>query len=188
MNGLAFDLLKIRELLQRPRFEIHVKSEWGTDNPGFREAIKQDIKSKSFEPHQVSISHSKIFGGYIADPEIPRTPNSSAANAIGFDLEITERVSREIAMRVSLDADEFSKAPASASLWTAKEACFKALRGPHQPQVLSQLLLGDWKYASSSQIETVKLLSVAGREASSIGFGVVIHQDFLTFCFFSLRD
>ncbi len=186
MTEADINFSEIKDLLQRPKLQLHLRPEWGSQHSGFRQAIKDDIQLKKFSLSQVSISHEQNLGGYLLDPDIEAGTRHSFVNDIGFDLEITGRVSRPVALRVS-NIDELTLAPSAASLWTAKEACFKSLRGPEQPQLLSQLELGQWQ-KKTSHLETVQLISVDGKTPSSTGFGVVIHQDNYTLSFFSLRS
>jgi phosphopantetheinyl transferase (holo-ACP synthase) len=84
-----------------------------------------------------SISHS-MQSGVIAQSLIP----------VGIDLESSARVSEKIVARVSTPT-ELQEAPSAAHLWTAKEACYKALIHFQQPQTVSQIEITDWSKGSS---------------------------------------
>ena len=194
---LSSDLESILQLariyLGRPQLQLHLDPSWGSAIEGFRGSIKNDIIAKFFSLSQVSISHCSNLGGYAADSEIQAHPKDQSYNylspvqsAIGFDLELTSRVSTRIAERVSADTQELEEAPSASSLWTAKEACFKALRGPHQPAILQQLKIGNWNNISS-QIETVEILECQGQLFTSSGLGIVFRQELYTFSIFSIR-
>lgn len=83
-----------------------------------------------------SVSHSKSFGGAAFV--------DSAFGPIGFDIEETSRVTEAVALRVS-DEHQLRIAPTAAAIFVAKEAAFKALRGPRQPKILSEVEIINWE-------------------------------------------
>ena len=125
------------------------------------EAMSEIVNLSKLElvPHtsfaSISISHCPTMGGYVITP---------APHCVGFDLELSSRVSPTLVERIS-SSDEFVESPDNASLWVAKEASFKALLGPHQPQVISHIQICQWQpletglwgftfYFSNSQFNT----------------------------------
>ncbi len=76
---------------------------------------------------------------------------------IGFDLEVISRVTPALAKRVCSSEAEFTRSPNAAALWTAKEAAFKSLKGPLQPQVASDLEITGWKSNSRFEIFEFKV-------------------------------
>lgn len=136
--------------------EAFIDDSWGSLVPGYREriraALQQRLKTQwnedvlipeiqaagqvnappRFKKIFVSISHSKMFGGFV----IGRRP-------VGFDIENPERVEEKIVQRISVP-DELKLAPSPAHLWTAKEATYKALLHYQQPKVIAEVLIGGW--------------------------------------------
>lgn len=182
LNFLTPDeIQKLRTLLQLPGFEAELRPEWGSHFHGHSEKIHSEINSRlqsGKSRGSSSISHCPGLGGFAitnADPQIQ----------IGFDVEETARVSEAIARRVCVTSEEFLRAPSPASLWAAKEAGFKALRGPRQPSVVSALEIYDWKKAGS-QYETASLKHGQFDSSSRIE-GVLFKKSSFTFAFFVLR-
>lgn len=155
MAFLNVDELKIlRDLLHLPKLEVVIQAHWGSSHPNHREEIHGELKKRMATAYPLSdssIAHCKDWGGFIFSPY-----DSEPVIRLGFDMELDSRVSAETAMRVCASNEEFSRAPSPASLWTAKEAAFKSLKGPQQPPVLSYLELGQWQF--HSQFETVSIL------------------------------
>lgn len=136
--------------------EAFTDESWGSTVPGYREnlraALQQRITTQwnkdvlppeiqavanlavipRFRKIFVSISHSVSVGGFA----IARRP-------LGFDIEVSERVRRQLAERISAP-QEILIAPSPAHLWTAKEATYKALFYYQQPKVIADVLVGDW--------------------------------------------
>jgi 4'-phosphopantetheinyl transferase EntD len=144
------DSAKLSELLNVSRLELHLKPEWGAENPGHRDLIRADLQSRiqgQESEFSFSISHTEGLGGYAL------LHKSAGANVqIGFDVEVETRVSEEVAHRVCATEEEARRAPSVSDLWSAKEAAFKSLRGVAQPEVLSGVEITSW--ARSSQFET----------------------------------
>lgn len=129
------EIMRFKELLKLSNLEILLGETTSTE---IHEIIQKEYKSYS-----ASISHCQHFGGFAATFE----------NAvIGFDIEEAARVTKEIAARVSPEGVDV----APSSLWSAKEATFKALRGQNQPQVISEIQLVEWQILDS-QTETYRL-------------------------------
>ncbi len=150
----AEDIVLVREALGLSHLEVYLRPTWGSQTNGYREEIHGDVKQKMAKGYPFSdssISHARSLGGYAFTKF-----DSDHVIQLGFDLEEDARVTTEIAKRVCLTEEEFTRAPSAASLWAAKEACFKGLKGQNQPKVVSELELFDWNTAGS-QIETVRL-------------------------------
>lgn len=115
-----------------------VSENWGANQQNHR----QKIQLESRQALHASISHSPMRGGYIGlGPDHPKDLQ------LGFDLEEVDRVTEDVVRRVSHPRDEIPGAgeETPALLWSAREAAFKSLRGPSQPQVISQIRFFDWK-------------------------------------------
>ena len=82
----------------------------------------------------VSLSHCPKFQGLMI---------SQKSGHLGFDIEDPDRVTTELALRVS-DNDQLQRAPDPASLWVAKEAAFKALSKSHGAKLLSEISMNQW--------------------------------------------
>ena len=102
---------------------------WGSANPQHKELIYAALdQALQKNPGAFSsVSHSALDGGFAL-----------SAYPVGFDIEISARVSKETIARIS-SSEELELAPSFASLWCAKEAAFKALKTFKQPQVVSQI-------------------------------------------------
>jgi 4'-phosphopantetheinyl transferase len=161
-------LSELQNCLQEPSLSFSVSRDWGSDCDGYREKIRAGIAALS--PTDSSISHTQGLGGFAA---ILGAENRK----IGFDIEVIARVTPQIAGRVRTTADELSLAPSPAHLWVAKEAAFKALKGPQQPKLISEIHIVDWQ-KTKSQFETFRVTGLNSRGAvfiqSSFAFGVFI--------------
>jgi hypothetical protein len=151
-----------QQLLQEKSLSFSLREEWGSHSEGYREKIHQELVQRAAEFSDSSISHAHGLGGFagISTPFKDRK--------IGFDIELVSRVTPELARRISSNPQEAASAPSPAHLWVAKESAFKALNGPLQPQVLSQVGVVGWQKAGS-HIETFRLAN----DASSAPNGVV---------------
>ena len=161
-------LTEIAEFLQVPSVELFVSPDCGAGKPGHRELIRAHLAAQvgsshgSVEPLEksqlqsnltsslavASISHAPGLGGYALVRKSERTSRLQ----IGFDLEVVARVTEPIARRVCLTAAEFERAPNAAALWAAKEAAYKSLQGPAQPQTVAEVEITSW--TTRSQFET----------------------------------
>ncbi len=124
-----------------PDLKIFLQSDWGASarpNPtsNGRRQLAKFIETQSLDKTRISVSHTKGVGGFAT---------SSSPRQIGFDMEITERVSPEIARRICQLEEEFDEAPSPALLWVAKESAFKSTRGFTQPTFLSLIKISAWK-------------------------------------------
>jgi 4'-phosphopantetheinyl transferase len=161
-------LSELQEVLQDPTLFLSVHEEWGSDREDFREKIRAGIARLSLSDS--SVSHTQGLGGFagIVDAENRK---------VGFDIEVIPRVTPQIAGRVRTTADELSLAPSPAHLWVAKESAFKAMKGPQQPKVISQIHIVDWQ-KTKSQVETFRVNGFNSIGAvfiqSSFAFGVFI--------------
>ena len=176
------DIEQLRKILKLPNLEIFLRSTWGSQNSNHRQEIHGFLKEKMAAPHELlstcSISHCSGLGGFVFS-----TYDSNHVVQLGFDIEENSRVTDEIARRVCKSSDEFSKAPSAASLWTAKEAAFKALKGPEQPAVVSDIELDGWQ-TLNSHIETVRIKNGQKKISSQIS-GTLIKKKPYTFAIFA---
>lgn len=185
MAGVSFlsdsEIQSIRELLEIPHLEVIIRSSWGSENPEHREFIHGELKKKMAKAYPFSdssISHTHLLGGFAFSQF-----DSNHVIQIGFDIEEDNRVSEPVARRICKTEQEFLNAPSSASLWAAKEAAFKALKGKTQPSVVSQIELVDWQQPRS-QFETVQVSAPKFYSFSRIK-GVLYKKSGFTFAFFA---
>lgn len=113
-----------------------VQSEWGSDHPQHR--LK--IKKAALACVHSSISHCPQMGGFIGLAQ-----GHPPTLQLGFDIEDIARVTDLVAERVAHPKDHAVSGRSPALLWSAREASYKALAGPCQPQVISQIALIHWK-------------------------------------------
>lgn len=175
-------MTQLLNLLQLDPAHIEVRPEWNSQTPNCRTLLRQALwqKAKSQRPeltndHQIktqdlnrvpqfpglssSIAHCPLAGGFVL--------SASPQAQLGFDLEDETRAQPQVVLRMS-SPQELSQAPGPAHLWVAKEATFKSLLGPLQPQVLSQIVIVDWRAQSDEawtfhvQIQPHPGLKVAG--------------------------
>lgn len=170
----------VQEALGLSHFEVYLRPTWGSQSPGHREEIHGDVKQKMAKGYPFSdssISHARSLGGYAFTKF-----DSDHVIQMGFDIEEDSRATDEIARRICLTPEEFERAPSPASLWSAKEACFKCLKGIHQPKVVSDLELIDW-LSPRSHIETVRL-----KDPRKFGYshvlGILLKKSPYTLAFF----
>ncbi len=158
------EVLRIRELLRISSLEVVLKSEWGSREPGHREQIHSQLKKKMAHAYPLSdssISHCPSLGGFVFAQQ-----GKQNIFQIGFDVEETARISDAAARRICQTAAEFELAPSSASLWTAKEAAYKSLKGPSQPATVSEVTLTSWSLVSSARESATGSLAALGHESS----------------------
>lgn len=139
-------LSEIKEALDLPLLELRLNEDWGSHHPHGRLALREALSQLTNENHRdlsapprssslsISVSHCALLGGFVYTPKPTK---------IGLDIEIIERAKEPVVKRISAP-QEFSLAPTPALLWAAKEATFKSLIGPHQPPVLSDIVIGEW--------------------------------------------
>lgn len=130
------EIEEIKTILGLQHLEYELQPEWGSKNQHHQNLIHAEIKKLGVYNPRFSISHTLSLGGFIWTNDIDTT--------VGLDVEIVKRVRPEIAVRVCRLPAEYFRAPSPSSLWSAKEACFKALRGPNQPYVISEIEMKDW--------------------------------------------
>jgi 4'-phosphopantetheinyl transferase EntD len=207
---MRLPLETLRQLLACPSLEVHVDESWRSSvapaaaqaaRHALRQALVAALKTSgtrlapsneaslldlstlpSTEDLSVSISHCPELGGFSWVKK-PWT--------IGFDIEVIARVSKAAAARMS-KPDEIAQAPSPWQLWVAKEAAFKAFRGPQQPAALSGIETSQWR-SHSAQSETPKFWTFSAKclnpkqdapshtpghgvvcESSGQGFGIFI--------------
>ncbi len=150
----AQDIEIIRRYLQLENLEIVLRPNWGSTHADYRESLHGELKkrmAKAYPFSDSSISHCPSMGGFAFT-----TFDSNHVLQIGFDIEEDARVRPETAKRICETLKEYQAAPSNASLWTAKEAAFKCLKGPKQPLVVSAVELTNWKTVDS-QFETAEV-------------------------------
>lgn len=143
--------LKLKDELGLDGFEFFVDSEWSSRRPAYRAILRQEIRTRfkatpaildltaipKLPSHSLSISHCRAVGGFcVAD--------KSAHPAIGFDVELNERVHLRHLRQVA-DEAELHRAPTIQALWTAKEAAYKCLQGPLQPKGVKDVRITRWR-------------------------------------------
>ncbi|MEK2647098.1 4'-phosphopantetheinyl transferase family protein [Bdellovibrio sp. BCCA] len=152
--------------------QVFAKPEWGSQNPSHRELIRTELAEVfSNTDLKTSVSHCEGMGVVV----VSRSP-------LGVDVEVRAHVEEKIVARVSSN-EEVLAAPSPASLWSAKEAIFKALRSYNQPSVVSKISVGAWKNIDS-QTETYRLLHPEIHGSPSENRGVVMHFGEHTYSFF----
>nr|WP_295904205.1 4'-phosphopantetheinyl transferase superfamily protein [uncultured Bdellovibrio sp.] len=152
--------------------QVFAKPEWGSQNPAHRELMRAELSALfADEKLKTSVSHCEGVGVVVAS----RSP-------VGVDVEVHTRVEEKTVARVS-SHEEVLAAPSPTSLWSAKEAIFKALRSYDQPSVISKISVGAWKNIDS-QTETYRLLHPEIHGSPSENRGVVMHFGEHTYSFF----
>lgn len=148
-------------------FRLILSHEWSSQNPQYREKIRQNLGStfSSLFSRQelallsdlnhlpapqkgfVSISHCQTLGGFcLSDLKV------------GFDVEERSRISKSIIGRVSSPA-EVAECPEVEFLWVAKEAGFKALSKVDFDIFISDLQATEWMSYFENQIWGFRLKS-----------------------------
>jgi 4'-phosphopantetheinyl transferase len=156
-----FDIQKIRGFLKQDLLEIIATENWSSAVEDHQMFIHSDLLARSNASPSLksssSISHCPILGGYVWLP-------SEHTIGVGLDFEDPRRITEAVARRICQSDQEYLEAgdsameliPLPAKIWTAKEACFKALKAFHQPTVLSEIRLTNWQTVDS-HYETVQL-------------------------------
>lgn len=176
------DLQIIRDYFQIKLLKIELRPNWGSETNGHREEIHGALKplmTHASHLYDASISHTQGMGGFAFIEY-----DTDDVMQLGFDLEKTERVSNETVLRIST-AKEFEQAQSAAHLWCAKEACFKALKGPHQPKLISQICIENWQNLNS-QFETCTLALSQSSSFKRVK-GLVFQKKFYTLSIFLAR-
>jgi phosphopantetheinyl transferase (holo-ACP synthase) len=169
--------------LQLENLEIVLRPTWGSKNPDFRENLHGELKkrmAKAYPFSDSSISHCPSMGGFAFT-----TFDSDHVLQIGFDIEEDARVRTETAQRICETLAEYQEAPSNASLWTAKEAAFKCLKGPRQPLVVSAVELTNWQTVDS-RFETAEAKDPHQFNYARIQ-GIVVKKPPYTLTFFVAR-
>ena len=148
---------------------------WGSTNPQHKELIYAALdQALQKNPGAFSsVSHAAPDGGFAL-----------STYPVGFDIEVTERVSKEIVARIS-SSEELESTPSFASLWCAKEAAFKALKAFKQPQVVSQIKI----YFDKNHQDRNAVFRVENEKdfGASGGLGVTYQTSNLTYCVLIFR-
>lgn len=120
-----------------PLFAGEVNPDWSSEDQNHR----QKIRKAAAGARAISVSHCQAMGGFVGLTDL-----HPAGLQIGFDIEEIHRVTEAVTKRVAHHRDDNPLVEEPwALLWTAREAAFKALAGPEQPQVISQIRLGEWR-------------------------------------------
>lgn len=170
-----FAIQTVRQALKDPQLQIYADPAWGSENAAHRTLMHEKVdqlKSQGY-PH-TSISHCAGMGIILAS----RYP-------VGVDVEQSARITEAVVQRVSTK-EEYEAAPSAASLWCAKEACFKALKAFTQPSVISNISIGAWEKLES-QHETCHLTNSQKFNAPFENDGIFISSPPHSFCFFIFR-
>lgn len=140
--------LEIARLLQIPSLVLQCREGWGAQVEGHREMISEALQAcllSNPEPGDSSISHAEGLGGFAL------LPFAFPDYGLGFDIELTARIRPEVARRICRTQEEFAAAPSLASLWCAKEAAYKAMKGPWQPTTVMGVRIFDWQKTGASE-------------------------------------
>lgn len=139
-------IIEARRILSVKSLDIILDKDFGSANSvscsTWRENLELAVNAKCIRnPNfSTSISHANFVGGAAF--------LDKSEGAVGFDVEESDRVLQAVALRVS-DPHQLKIAPTAAALFVAKEASFKALRGPRQPTVLSKVEILEWLTCSN---------------------------------------
>lgn len=159
----------LKHLLSAPELQVFTQTHWGSQDPNHRESLREF--AQNFSHAFTSRSHTQGAGVFVAH-----------FSAVGVDIEVSDRVTAAVVARIS-SAGELTAAPSPASLWTAKEAAFKALYTFTQPAVVSKISVGDWKKIDS-RTETFRLTNAQEFNAPVNGSGAILRLPPFTFAFF----
>lgn len=159
----------LKTLLSAPELQVFTQTNWGSQDPTHRESLREF--AQNFSHAFTSRSHTQGAGIFVAH-----------FSAVGVDIEISDRVTPAVAARIA-SAEEVKAAPSAASLWSAKEAAFKALYTFAQPAVVSKISIGDWKNIDS-RTETFRLTNAQEFNAPVNGSGAILNLAPFTFAFF----
>jgi len=173
----------IQKYLQLENLEIILRPDWGSKNPDYRESLHGELKkrmAKAYPFSDSSISHCQTMGGFAFTMF-----DSNHVLQIGFDIEEDSRVRGETARRICDTTAEYEAAPSPASLWTAKEAAFKCLKGAKQPIIISAVEVTNWQTVSS-QYETAEVKNPHQFNYMRIQ-GIVVKKQPYTLTFFIAR-
>lgn len=169
------ELSEIQKILSLKKLNVQLRTSWGSFNDNYRDLIHEELRelqAKAYPFFDSSISHCQSLGGFVFTEF-----EQNDFLQIGFDIELTDRVTDKISSRISHSPNEYSEAPSPASYWVAKEAAFKSLKGKYQPKTVGEIALGRWT-SGVSQYETVRVQNFDNFESKDIN-GVVFRKDFL---------
>jgi len=155
--------------------QLEVSEAWGAHQNNYRETLAKKCSELSAESYFLSKSHTNGVGGYVA---IDR----ETALGIGFDIEVTDRATKEVVGRISTK-EELTRCQRMSFLWSAKEAAFKAFRNGKQPKTLSQIEIHDWKQ-TNSQIDTFAVRNFSQFAERGTGRGCCFERDAHTYSIF----
>jgi hypothetical protein len=182
LNFLTADEIeKIRKLLGLSHLEVLIRPDWGSEQAGHRDQIHGELKKKMAQAYPLSdssISHCRNLGGFAFTKY-----ESHQMVQLGLDIEEDSRVSEAVIKRVCKSEAEVIRAPSYVSLWTAKEAAFKALKGSQQPKVISEIEIDQWRVLDS-HYETASFQDIQKFPSSRI-VGVLIKKSGFTLAFFA---
>lgn len=191
----AEEITLIETSLQIPEgsFKFEIRPEFGANNSMHRMLLKSQLRENLLAAGKevptgtdplkaagaASVSHTDEIGGFAwLSHDLKEQPMQ-----IGMDIEVSSRVHEVVAKRICKTETEFKSAPSPSSLWVAKEAGFKSLRGSKQPQVLSEIEVTEWQTVNS-QVETCCL-----KDPQKLGFtfckGIVLKKNAFKISFFT---
>src|SRR6476646_9701433 len=90
------ELEDIKKILGLSHLEVVLRSNWGSENTGYREEIHGELKkrmAKAYPFSDSSISHTRQMGGFA----MTGYSESSQLLGLGFDIEEDSRVAEPIA-------------------------------------------------------------------------------------------
>jgi phosphopantetheinyl transferase (holo-ACP synthase) len=181
----------LRSFLASPSLVFKTNAAWSARLPNCRAQIRaavsqlvgESVEDLSSIPDSskmsISISHCPGLGGF-ALTEKPA--------CIGLDLEVASRVDQKHIARMASPV-ELEQMPSPAHLWAAKEAVFKCLRGPMQPLILTDLVVGQWQTYGHRKLEAnyadfFSFSAALGKGLDLPGKGVAFREgDFITSLF-----
>lgn len=122
-----------------PSSRVVISPQFAASNKQNRLMLSQVIAAQKIPERACSISHCPNLGGFFY----------LANSAVGFDIELRERITPAIIERVSAP-QELLVTDRLGHLWVAKEASFKALRD-RQPATISSVRIKSWQIFRSAE-------------------------------------
>lgn len=160
-NGVLTEAVTfLRQQDERLNLVAEVQAEWGAQREGHRSQIHE-----AAAPYrEFSISHCWLAGGFVAVAN-----GSHHFPKVGFDIEEVRRVTRPVVKRISNESDDPDHRLPFELIWSAKEAAFKALKGPLQPLIIPTVALKSWKMIT--ELDWSFRFSVTANPLT-LGFGI----------------
>lgn len=157
-----------QKALNDPTLQLILRPEWGAQNETYQDLIKRELNLRLGGTQQnSSISHTVGLGGFCLSSQV-----------IGFDVEVSSRVTSAAARRICSEA-ELESFGSPAAIWCAKEAAFKSLSKFNQPQKMIEIqvesLAKDISGLTRFQFKEPRIFGVAKT------LGVVFQEGLLTY-------